>query len=153
MATGNRHIRGYSNVFRVLIWLVVIAYLGQAVLAGQFLSGTYAALRLHQTGGTASDLILFLAVVIGALLRWHAKGSLWPFWVALGLLVANQVQNGAGAARLISLHIPLGVAMLAIALVAALAASRGNRLADSESTIESRPEIKALRTSAWEPKA
>src|SRR5690625_2343120 len=69
MATGNRLIRGYSNVFRVLIWLVVIAYLGQAVLAGQFLSGTYAALRLHQTGGTASDLILFLAVVIGALLQ------------------------------------------------------------------------------------
>src|SRR5699024_4691230 len=81
-----------------------------------FFSGTYAALGLHATGGTVSDVILFLGLVIAALLRWHAKGPIWPCWAALSLLVANQVQNGAGAARLISLHIHLGVAMLAVAV-------------------------------------
>src|SRR5690625_422479 len=74
-------------------------------------------------------LILFLGLVIAALLRWHAKGPIWPFWAALSLLVANQVQNGAGAARLISLHIPLGVTMLAVAVAIALAVPRARRSA------------------------
>lgn len=118
----------HALIFRLLSWLVVLTYLGQAVLAGQFLSGTYAALRMHQYGATVSDVLLFLGVVVGALLRWRAKGRSWAFWSSLGLLVVNQVQNGAGAARMVSLHIPLGVAMLAVAVVVALAASRPERL-------------------------
>jgi hypothetical protein len=131
MMTRGGFVHAYAHVFRALAWLVVLAYLGQAVLAGQFLSGTYFALRLHQLGGTASDLIVFLAVVVGALLRWHAKGSAWPFWAVVGLLVANQVQNGAGAARLISLHIPLGVSMLTVAVLVAVGASQIARLTGS----------------------
>src|SRR5690625_6674285 len=52
-------------------------------------------------------LILFLGLVIAALLRWHAKGPIWPFWAALSLLVANQVQNGADrkSTRLNSSHV------------------------------------------------
>jgi len=119
----------YVRSFQALSWSVAAAYLGQAVLAGQFFSGTYAALGLHATRGTVSDVILFLGLVIAALLRWHAKGPIWPFWAALSLLVANQVQNGAGAARLISLHIPLGVTMLAVAVAIALAVPRARRSA------------------------
>lgn len=117
----------YVRIFQILSWLVAAAYLGQAVLAGQFFSGTYAALGLHGTGGTVADVILFLGLVIGALLRWHAKGPIWPFWAMLGLLVVNQVQNGAGAARLVSLHIPLGVTMLALSVAIALAVPRARR--------------------------
>lgn len=124
---GTRLLSNYRRLFHILSWLVVASYFGQAVLAGQFFSGSYRALGWHGTGGTVADVILFAAVVIGALLRWHAKGPIWPFWAALGLLVLNQAQNAAGAARLINLHIPLGVAMLGVAVAVALAASRPGR--------------------------
>lgn len=126
-----RALRTYVRTFQALSWLVVAAYLGQAVLAGQFLSGSYPALNWHGTGGTVSDTIVLVAVVVAALLRWHGKGQVWPFWASLGLLAANQVQNAAGAGRLINLHIPLGVAMLGIAVGVALIASQAGRLTAS----------------------
>lgn len=123
----SRLLSTYRRLFHILSWLVVAGYFGQAVLAGQFFSGSYGALGWHGTGGTVADVIVFAAVVIGALLRWHAKGPVWPFWAALGLLVLNQAQNAAGAARLINLHIPLGVAMLGVSVAVALAVSRLGR--------------------------
>lgn len=110
--------------FTVLIAMVAVAYLAQATLAGQFLSGSYPALRLHQLVATGSDVLLFLAVAAGAVLRWGARGPIWPLLVALALLTANQVQNVAGAERWIWLHIPLGAAMLAAAVVTAQACMR-----------------------------
>lgn len=121
---GRPLFRTYVLLFRVLSWSVAFLYLSQAVLAGQFLSGTYPALHLHQIGATTSDLVLFVAVVVAALLRWQAKSPTWPFWASLGLLVANQIQNGAGAARWVHLHIPLGALMLATAVLLAVAATR-----------------------------
>lgn len=153
MMVRSRSAHAYAHVFRALSWLVVLAYLGQAVLAGQFLSGTYVALRMHQLGATVSDLILFLAVVVGALLRWHAKGRVWPFWAAVGLLVTNQVQNGAGAARLIALHIPLGVAMLSVAVVIALGASQIGRLTGQKAATGSPSATEPLRATKLESEA
>ncbi|MBB4930773.1 hypothetical protein F4561_001593 [Lipingzhangella halophila] len=129
-----RHI--FARLFRVLAFLVVVAYLGQAVLAGQFLSGTYPALRWHQLGATVSDVLLFVAVAVGALLRWQTNGRAWPFWASLGLLVANQIQNGAGAGRVISLHVPLGAAMLAAAVLIAVHSSTTGRLTGTTETEE-----------------
>ena len=128
MAIRSRPLRSYILAFRVLSWLVVVTYFGQAVLAGQFLSGTYPALRLHGIGGTVADFVVVFAVVTAALLCWHGKGRSWPFWAALGLLVLNQVQNGVGAARMVHLHIPLGVAMLGVAVAVALAAGQDGPL-------------------------
>ena len=113
----------YPRLFRALVWLIALVYFGQAVLAGQFLSGTYPALRLHQLAATVADVLLFTAIVVAALLRWHAKGRIWPLWAALGLTVVAQAQNAAGAARLIQLHIPLGVAMLVTAVLVSVLAT------------------------------
>ena len=126
--------RRYILAFRTLAWLVVTVYLGQVVFAGQFLSGTYPALRLHRIGGTTADVVVFLAVAAAALLRWHAKGRQWPFWAALVLLLANQAQNGAGAARLLTVHIPLGVIMVCGATVVAISSSLPGLLTPQQST-------------------
>lgn len=103
--------------------MIALVFFGQAVLAGQFLSGIYPALRMHQLGATAADVLVFAAIVIGALLRWHAKDRIWPFWAAVLLALVAQAQNLAGAARLVQLHIPLGVAMLVAAVLISLFAS------------------------------
>ncbi|MHB9848742.1 hypothetical protein ACSYGO_05780 [Streptomyces krungchingensis] len=116
----DRRRRTYGRVYAVLMYVVALAYFGQAVLAGQFLSGSYDALRWHQYGATFTDVLLVCALVAAGLLRWHGKGRLWPFLSALALLLANQAQNGAGAARLLSLHIPLGLAMIAGAVLVAV---------------------------------
>ncbi|WP_369255471.1 hypothetical protein [Streptomyces sp. R35] len=126
-----RRRRAYGRGYAVLMYTVALVYFGQAVLAGQFLSGSYDALRWHQYGATLTDALLFCALVVGALLRRHGKGKLWPFLAALTLLLANQAQNGAGAARLLSLHIPLGVAMIAGAFLVALRVRHAGEPADT----------------------
>ncbi|WP_328843097.1 hypothetical protein [Streptomyces sp. NBC_00258] len=129
-----RRRQAYARVYAVLMYTVALAYFGQAVLAGQFMSGSYDALRWHQYGATLSDVLLFFALGAATLLRWHGKGRIWPFLSALALLLANQAQNGAGAARLLSLHIPLGVAMIAGAVVVALRVRRAGEPADTGSS-------------------
>lgn len=126
-----RRRRAYGRVYAVLMYVVALAYFGQAVLVSQFMSGSYDALRWHQYGATFTDVLLFCSLVTAALLRWHGKGRLWPFLAALTLLLANQAQNGAGAARLLSLHIPLGVAMIAGAFLVALRVRHAGEPADT----------------------
>ncbi|WP_199742490.1 hypothetical protein [Streptomyces triticirhizae] len=112
--------RRYALGYAVLMYAVTLVYFAQAVSAGQFLSGGYDALSWHRYAATGTDVVLFFTLLFAGLLRWHGKGRLWPFLATLGLLVANQAQNAAGAARLVSLHIPLGVAMLTAAVVICL---------------------------------
>lgn len=111
-------------LYAVVMWVVAFVYCVQAVLAGQFLSGVYGALSWHQYGATVSDVLLFCGVVVGVLLRWRGGCRWWPVGAAVGLLVANQVQNAAGAGRLVSLHVPLGVAMIVVAVLVALRVHR-----------------------------
>ncbi|MDQ0779109.1 uncharacterized membrane protein YcjF (UPF0283 family) [Streptomyces aurantiacus] len=125
-AAGARRRRLYGRVYAVLMYTVAAACFGQAVLAGQFMSGSYDALRWHQYGATFTDVLLVCALVPAALLRWRGKGRMWPFLSALGLFAAAQVLNSAGAARLLSLHIPLGVAVIAGAFVVALRVGRAD---------------------------
>ncbi|UNT00801.1 hypothetical protein MMF93_33175 [Streptomyces tubbatahanensis] len=119
-----RGLRVYAWLYAGVMYVVAVVYCLQAVLAGQFLSGVYGALSWHQYGATFSDVLLFCGVVVGVLLRWRGRGRVWPLWVAVGLLVANQVQNAAGAGRLVSLHVPLGVAMIVVAVLVALRVHR-----------------------------
>lgn len=104
---------------RVVVTAAAVTYLFQAVSAGQFLDGDYAFLRLHQAGTTIADVLMFIALVSAAGLKWIARGPLAPFLITLVAMVVSQGQAATGAARIIWLHVPLGVAL--IGLVWALA--------------------------------
>src|SRR5699024_11778007 len=94
----------------VAVTVAAVSYLFQAVSAGQFLDGDYAFLRLHQLGTTTADLLMFLALVSAAGLKWVARGPLAPFLITLAAMIVSQVQAATGAGRLLLLLVPLVVA-------------------------------------------
>jgi hypothetical protein len=102
-------------VFRVAITLAAAVYLFQAVSAGQFLDGDYAFLGIHQLGTTVADALMFVALVSTGCLKWVARGPVTPFLAVLATMAVSQGQAAAGAARLIWLHVPLGVVLIGLA--------------------------------------
>lgn len=99
---------------RVTSTLAATVYLFQAVSAGQFLDGDYGFLRIHQLGTTVADILMFAALVAAACLRWLAHGRLTPFLAVLGAVLVSQGQAATGAARLVWLHVPLGVVLIGL---------------------------------------
>jgi hypothetical protein len=93
-----------------------LAAFGQAVLAGRFLSGDYAMLGLHAENASLVGLSGF-ALLVAALLHWRPGGG--PGRVALACLAlsaAEVVQIVLGYGRVLGVHVPLGVAIIATAV-------------------------------------
>jgi hypothetical protein len=110
----NQTVRRWTLVlFRAVVTCEAALALGQAVLAGSFLSGHYGALDLHALNATATGLTA-VAQIVAALLLWRPGGG--PGWPALACVVlfgAEAGQIAMGYARVLALHIPLGVAIIA----------------------------------------
>ena len=103
-----------------LLWILVLqaaALLAQGVLAGLSLTAAGGPLlNAHMAVGTVS--LLLAAVQVGtALLLWRQGRE--PSWLAAAnvlFLAADSVQAVAGSARLLALHLPLGVALFGAAV-------------------------------------
>jgi hypothetical protein len=61
-------------------------------------------------------LLGLLQIPAAVLLRWPGRGPQWPIWASALLLVAEVLQATFGYTRVISVHVPLGVAVFAIVL-------------------------------------
>jgi hypothetical protein len=101
---------------RVSVSLTAVLLFNQAVFAGQFLSGTFASLRTHRENATAAGIIVLVTAISAALLRWPGRGPLWPLLACLGLLGLIALQMALGLARVLTLHIPLGVLVITAGL-------------------------------------
>lgn len=107
--------------FRATAAFLAGAVLLQALLAGQFLSGS-GGRGLHRVIGEGLGLVALLAAAAGYRLR-SVDRDRW--WLAVGLLVMMVAQTGLGfagrdSATAASIHVPLGVATFGVALIAAL---------------------------------
>lgn len=100
--------------WRALLALAAAGYLFQAVSAGQFLQGDYDFLGVHQVGTTVLDGVMFLALIVSGLLKWLARGPLWPLLGTLGVIVVSQAQAMTGATRMVWMHVPLGVVLIGL---------------------------------------
>jgi hypothetical protein len=100
--------------FRILITAAAVLLFNQAVLAGQFMSGTYEALEFHAFGATISEVVVLLAAVAAGWARFRRRYPLWPAVVTALLFVAINVQEFAGEERILTVHIPLGVAIIVV---------------------------------------
>ncbi|WP_132115441.1 hypothetical protein [Actinocrispum wychmicini] len=104
--------------FRALVSVLTIdAYL-QAVLAGRFLSGAYGSLLMHRSNGVSGVAILSFALVVVSIVAWRTKqatGTLVVLTVLLSGVIALQIM--LGFERILGLHIPLGVAIIALSTV------------------------------------
>jgi hypothetical protein len=112
---------------RATLWLLraaltvqAVAAVAQPVLAGRYLSGDFDALAIH--GGVAGVVLLTtIAAFAAAVLYWLAgRGTGWPALALVALFVAVITQIAVGALRILAIHIPLGVAIVATAVVLAV---------------------------------
>ncbi|MFB7934048.1 MULTISPECIES: hypothetical protein [Streptomyces] len=106
-----------SSFLRIAIALQTLTIFLQAVSAGLLLTSSYGAM-LHDVGSRvmygASMLYLLAAV-----LAWKpGGGSPRPVWHATGFLVLASVQVVVGIAHVPSVHLPLGVLMFGLSVLA-----------------------------------
>ncbi|MFD8724636.1 hypothetical protein ACFV2H_43435 [Streptomyces sp. NPDC059629] len=100
-------------LFRTVVTCEAVLALGQAVLAGSFLSGHYAALDLHALNASATGLTA-VAQTAAALLLWRPGGGPgWPALASVALFGAEAGQIAMGYGRVLAVHVPLGVAIIA----------------------------------------
>jgi hypothetical protein len=86
----------------------ILAFL-QPVLAGRFLSGDYAVLDSHRTNASVVGLLAIIQIVV-ALLAWRiGRAPRSILGASAGLAVACALQIALGYARILGLHVPLGV--------------------------------------------
>ena len=103
-------------VMRIMTLVTAIMLFDQAIFAGQFLSGVYPMLRVHADNATSATLVVLLLVVAAVLLRWPGRGPWWPILASAGLLVLVVAQMVLGYSRVLAIHIPLGVAIIVLAV-------------------------------------
>jgi hypothetical protein len=108
---------------RWLLRAVVTAHLAdvfaQPVMAGRFMSGDYDLLAVHRANAISAAVVGFTQLAV-AFLYWRVvRGPGWPALVCLGLSAAEGLQIYLGFNRILGLHVPLGVAIIAISAVLA----------------------------------
>jgi hypothetical protein len=117
-------------LFRVCMTVAATLLANQAVYAGQFLAGTYGSLLTHRENATYSGIAVAVAAAAAVLLRWPGRGPLWPVLATVGLFGLIAAQIAIGFARIITVHIPLGVAVIVVAVLLTVWAWRDPRPPD-----------------------
>jgi hypothetical protein len=130
----------FARPLRAIVLLHAALVLTQAALAGQFLSGHETWLRVHETNAGIIQLVGLVQLVVAVLVWRPGGGPGWPALASLALLLAEEFQIGFGYARLLALHVPLGVAIFG--LTVALLVGTG-RLARVDAASKERPRTPA----------
>ncbi|WP_455361748.1 hypothetical protein [Streptomyces sp. SYSU K21746] len=117
MATQTTAVQGRLTFLQVTIALQTLSLFFQAVTAGMLLSSTHGAV-LHDAGSRVMYGASML-YVLAAILAWRPGGrSPRPILYASGFLVLASVQVVLGIAHMPSLHVPLGVLMFGLSVLA-----------------------------------
>ncbi|WP_412077465.1 hypothetical protein ACLF6K_23285 [Streptomyces xanthophaeus] len=117
MATQTTAVPGRVTFPQVAIALQTLALFFQAVTAGMLLSSSLGAV-LHDAGSKVMYGASML-YVLAAILAWRpGGGSPRPILYASGFLVLASVQVALGIAHVPSLHVPLGILMFGLSVLA-----------------------------------
>lgn len=111
-----RRLRWLLFTLRAVTTVHVIAIFAQPVFAGSYLIGDYDMLARHATGADVVTTLGALQLII-AIVQWILGGPRWPTVATALLVVAETGQYFAGLASALELHVPLGVAILAGAVL------------------------------------
>lgn len=104
-------------LLRVFLVLHSAAVILQPVMAGYFLAGEVDAMDWHSPIGSTLWMLSFLQF-FAAVLYWRPGGGrLWPALATLGLFLAEMTQMIVGHSRSLTVHVPLGTAIVAAVLL------------------------------------
>ena len=101
-------------VFRLCISVAAVLVFDQAVFAGQFLAGSYGSLLTHRENATVAGVAVLVSAAAAVLLRWPGGGPLWPAGACLALFGLIAAQIALGFARVLAVHVPLGVTIIGL---------------------------------------
>jgi len=104
-------------VFRICCTVTAVLMFNQAVFAGQFLAGSFSALHTHRENATVAGISVLLTGAAAILVRLRGGGPVWPAYACLGLFGLIAAQIGLGFARVLAIHVPLGVAIIIVTLL------------------------------------
>lgn len=111
------HARRGSSFLHIAIALQTLTVFVQAVSAGLLLATSYGE-TVHGVGARVMYGASML-YVLAAVLAWKpGGGSPRPVWYASGFLVLASVQVVLGIAHVPAVHVPLGVAMFGLSVLA-----------------------------------
>lgn len=102
-------------VFRLLTLAQAALFVLQPISIGSFLQGSWAAFDLHSIVGGVLVLPTMATAGVGLLLAVLAR----RIWVGLGSMalgVLTTAQVGIGHAGMVSVHVPLGVVLVALSV-------------------------------------
>lgn len=115
--TATAGARRGASFLQVAIALQTLTIFLQAVSAGLLLTASYGE-TLHSVGARVMYAASML-YVLAAVLAWKpGGGSPRPVWHATGFLVLASVQVVLGIAHVPSVHLPLGVLMFGLSVLA-----------------------------------
>jgi hypothetical protein len=103
--------------FRVTMTVAAALLFNQAIFAGRMLSGSFPALHTHRENATYAGLAVLLAAVSAVPIRWPGRGPLWPALAGLGLFALIGLQILLGFARVLVVHVPLGVSIIVLGVL------------------------------------
>ncbi|GHG74785.1 hypothetical protein [Streptomyces griseocarneus] len=106
-----------SSFLRIAIALQTLTIFLQAVSAGLLLTSSYGEM-LHSVGARVMYGASMLYVLVAVLAWKPGGGSPRPVWHASGFLVLASVQVVLGIAHVPSVHLPLGVLMFGLSVLA-----------------------------------
>ncbi|WP_411152393.1 hypothetical protein [Streptomyces sp. A30] len=116
-ATATANAQRSSSFLQIAIALQTLTIFLQAVSAGLLLTSSYGEV-LHSVGARVMYGASML-YVLAAVLAWKpGGGSPWPVWHASGFLVLASAQVVLGIAHVPSVHLPLGVLMFGLSVLA-----------------------------------
>jgi hypothetical protein len=98
-------------VLRVVAVTHAVAVCLQPVLAGSYLDGSAAAVRIHEPIGLGVA-FLCLSQLLTATIYWRSGGRGWTVPLTLATLAAEAVQIAMGYSHNLVLHIPLGITLV-----------------------------------------
>ncbi|PUB24484.1 hypothetical protein C8K30_109236 [Promicromonospora sp. AC04] len=106
-------------LLRITASLALAGMIGQAALAGGFLSGFYPALEGHARLGTATSVMIMLQAVACVAVWKRGGGPSWPLRASIAQVVVAIALWPLGELRILALHLPVAVALgIGVAFVA-----------------------------------
>lgn len=98
---------------------LAVLTLAQATFAGSFLGGRYEMLTVHRTNALVIAAVALGQAVLGVLIRGSGYGPNWLIWVPALVAAAVVGQTGLGFARVLGVHVTLGVLIVSGVLAVA----------------------------------
>jgi hypothetical protein len=108
-----REPRGSLWALRIIAVLHLAILALQPLLAGLYLDGDADAIGTHGINAHIVQTLCFAQIVAAIFYAWPGGGRIWPLVFSSGLWLAEGFQLGMGYARVLIVHILLGVGIVA----------------------------------------